>query len=295
MRRLNFTVLSLVAVVILFMSSCEKKALVNEIDSINQDEVSYLEFANKADFEEALKTESSTVRSESFVSMYDVFEKISITEDINERNTLIEKYKDILKIDEDGIVDLIIVDDVFASFLSPEGLVKVGNEISLVEKDKIKTITDGDVSKIELLSQIEEDSPENNIRIDEFIQVVQTDKAYWSGEDKWRSNRKDYKLKWEKWASYSPFNSSAGGKVRSYKKRLGVYTAHSTSLVIHISWNYIEWGKDHSTTWWNYGHIQDSKSGWSLSERKYKGSGWTPNPVYGLKVWGSVGGHSFSH
>ena len=293
-RNLLKTVIILLAVTFVTLQSCEKKELVDiEEDVINKNEIPMLKFADISEFSTALETANLSIIPTDFVSMYDVYIQIEETDDDTERNMLIEKHKNILKIDEDDIVELIIVDDVFASFLSPEGLVKVGNEISLVKEDKIVTLTDGDVSKIDLLFQFEEDSPENNIRIDDSVQVVNTDKAYWSGEEEWWVSTTKYKMKWEKWASYSFFNSSVGGKIRSYKKTWRWIT-HPTSLSLHVRWDRIDWWNGTSLKRSENQHIYDSKSGWSLSERRYVGGAWTPNPVYGLTIDGSVGGHNYS-
>ena len=93
-----------------------------------------LVFSDLDTFSEILKTGDMNIIPENFISIYDIYVKIEETEDEAERNRLIEKHKDILKIDKNGIIELIIVDDLLAHFLSPEGLVKVGNEISLVKE-----------------------------------------------------------------------------------------------------------------------------------------------------------------
>jgi len=101
-------------------------------------------------------------------------------------------------------------------------------------------------------------------------------------------------ITWKKWASYSPWSSSAGGKIKSYKKKRKKWKIHKTRLDITAGWDYIEWGKDGYITWWDSGSVSDSKQyGYIISVRKYKGSGWTPNPVIGMKISGNVGGHSY--
>lgn len=277
----------------IFLSSCEKEALVEETNSITQKKISYLEFADHEEFAKALENEESNVRNDDFVSMLDIYIKIEETKNEDERNRLIEKYKNILIFDKDSIIELIVVDPVLASFLTPDGLVKVGNEISLVEFDKIKTITDGDISKIELLSRIDKNSPENNIKVIDFIQIVSSEKHSWQDSEEWDSHKK--KLKWKKWASYNPWNSSVGGSVKSYKKTWLGWVTWKTSLSIHVRWDYIRWGNNGYYYSWFDGHIQDNKNGWWLTERRYTGGTDTPNPVSGLTIDGSVGGHNFNH
>ncbi len=285
-------VLIFVTATLITLQSCEKKEMNIEKENPGK-EYSFLEFADQETFTKAFESQDYSSKPANFISMYDIYIKISETIDPKEKQALIEKYKNVLSVDEDGIVSLIIHDDIAASFLSPEGLIKIGNEISLVKKDKIVTLTNGDVSKIDLLFQFDQDSPENHIRIDEYYQIAE--KAYWEGYDKW--NNEEYKLTWEKWAEYgSIFSSSAGGKVKSYKKTWAGYVPRYTTLAISVHWDYIEWGKDNTVQFWNAQTISSSDpNGWTESVQKNQGTGWTPNPVYGLVVSGSVGGHSFSH
>ena len=290
-RNLLKSIIILLTLTFVTLQSCKKKTLFNLENEVLIEKPAYLEFSDKTTFSKALETENLRTIPTDFVSMYDIYIKIEETEDENERNMLIKKYRDILKIDKDGFIDLIITDDVLASFLSPEGLIKIGNEISLVKEDKIVTLTDGDASKINLLYQFDDDSPENNIRVDKFIQNVNTDKAYWSGSSAYNSG--NYQIRWQKWASYSPWNSSAGGKIKSYKRKKNKWKIHRINLSITVSWDYIEWKNGHASTFWTNGHVSDSKYGYILSKRKYAGSGWTPNPVYGLEISGSVGGHNY--
>ena len=290
------TIIVLMVAALFVFSGCEKSELIDSKHDNNPKNTSFLNFKNKKDIENALEIGSWEAKPEDFISMYDIYIQIEETEDEKMRKRLIEKHKDILKFDEDSIIDLIISDPVLASFLSPKGLVKVGNEISLVKKDKIITLTDGDASKIELLYQFEESNKKFNIRVDDLIQINRTNKAEWSGTNNYAFHKK---FKWEKWALYSPWNSSAGGKIKSYsyeKKLFGSrWVTYKTNLYLHVRWDRIVWGQDGDITRWDNGHIYDSKHGWFLSERRYRGAGWTPNPVYGLTIDGSVNGYSFNH
>lgn len=285
---------------VIFFSSCEKEIIEEKSSISSQSKTTYLEFESKEEFAKALEHGESNRLSEDFVSMLDIYIKIEETENKKEKETLIEKYKDILIIDKDSTFELIVIDPVLASYLSPEGLIKVGNEISLVEFDKIKTITGGDISKIEILVHAESDSPENNIKVEDFKQYANSDKAEWSGNDVFTfGGLQRYKIKWSKWASYSPWNSSAGGSIKFYKEKSTWYgktwATEKANLYLHVRWDYIKWTNGGYSFTWQDGHIHDSKYGWWLTERRYAGAGVTPNPVYGLKIDGSAGGRSFTH
>jgi len=108
------------------------------------------------------------------------------------------------------------------------------------------------------------------------------------------------KVKWEKWASYSSITkSSAGGKVKSYKKRWGRWVAHYTTLDITVSWSNIRWdqngGGAGGDILWSSGSVRSSDSnGWIESTRKNAGTGDTPTWISGLKVKFYVGGVYFS-
>ncbi len=294
MRTIN---LFFVSFVLLIFISCQKEEVLEEVAI--QEETPYLEFSSKADFYKAMEAENSrnsasSYKKDNFISMYDIYMQIEEEDDEKKRELLIEKYNDILIFDEDGCIDIIVVDPLLASFLSPEGLIKIGNEISLVERNKIKTILDGDVNKIELLSKIEKDSPNQNIKVDEFIQIQTTEKAYWNAEVKYYSGKR--KVKWQKWASYGGLtNSNAGGKIKSYKKGRRRWKIYRTNLDITVSWDYIEWKSGDFSEIWADGstHNNDSK-GWIVSTRKRASHHYTPVTVSDLEIRFKVGSYTWT-
>jgi len=98
-------------------------------------------------------------------------ERISNMEETNVKpEQLLKEYKDVLHIvgEGDEKETVCIVDDmVMQALLNKDGIIQIGQRISKYSKNKVKTITDGDMSKLELLEKID--------RTDEALGVEVTD------------------------------------------------------------------------------------------------------------------------
>lgn len=81
---------------------------------------------------------------------------------------LLKEYKDVLQVvgEGDEKETICIVDDmVIQALLNEDGIIQIGQRISKYSKNKIKTITDGDMSKLELLEKIDQTNDALSIEV----------------------------------------------------------------------------------------------------------------------------------
>jgi len=185
---IKLLLLTIVLPSLLFTLSCEKSEFnLSKEEQAVEKTTTYLKFIDRNAFLEALNNSTSKTlqKPEGFESMLDVYIRIENAKSLELRNKLINRHSSMLMVDSEGDLDIIVVDYNLAALLSPEGLIKIGNEISQFEFDRIKTITDGDESKISILNDTKVTEGSVNISVEPFKQErISPDKAAWSGSSK---------------------------------------------------------------------------------------------------------------
>ncbi len=199
----------------MFLTSCEKKELVTPVEGEEQQqEGDRKAFAVISDneFKSILTGESEFVAEEGFVSMLDILTQIDSTNNEQEYLRLIEEHKDILIFDEDGTPELIVESSGLASMLSPKGYLQVGDKIMKIGYNTVKTIEDGDVSKINLLDEINATDETKNVTVHKITR--QASLKYTSTHSYYHGS---YKLNVKKYAiNYGTF-ITVGGKLTHWE------------------------------------------------------------------------------
>jgi len=290
MKNRNYFFILLLMVTAVF-AGCEKTELQTEAAE-SQKTRNYQVFDSHTEFEQALENVGNNKSEDNFVSLYDVFEIASYTSTTDERIAIVEKYKDVLFLDADGIVEMKISDPALAKVLNVNGVVQIGDSLCAFTDNSVKIMFGENHDEELLLSAIENDS-ENGISINKNNK--NTNKAYWNGEVFYSESGRNFKAKWEKWAQYEPIiKSNVGGQIRHYEKNSwGIWMPSDTQLKIWVSWDYILWSHDGSIIVYDDDEIFVTKTGWDIYERRWVAVGYTPNPVVGLGVKFVTRGRTF--
>lgn len=177
---------------ICMLFSCLDDAAQQDVSDIKQDASDikvnngYLEFRDEQAFERTrnlLKTKDKEFldtwerQFPGFVSQRSLYEK-AIEEDFDYYNStksplqgshseFVENNTDLFLFDEDGTfhLNLPITEEFISAFVTRKGLLKIGERLYQYSANSIKVIVDGDETKIDLLSQINESSEEYGVLV----------------------------------------------------------------------------------------------------------------------------------
>lgn len=172
------------------------------------------------------------------------------TSDVNlNRNTLgflpeTKKYLDsnILYLDELQTINMNVSDDYLGALVNKDGLLRIGDNIILFQRDLVKTLKVLDPSKIQLLYSAKQTDSYNNITVSEVERVVNFESRGAQGSKtqiigSCESTVGNYRLYvYEEWTSvYPDVPSCTNGsldtykiKLRSLKKTLGIWNNYNT-------------------------------------------------------------------
>lgn len=217
-------------------------------------------------------------------SMWDIYMVIS-EGDANTQSRLMEKYPNVVKYDSDGDLELTIKDEKLARVLTPDGYIKLGKSLIKVEKNLIKSISNGDASLIQILENASESSEDGNILVEEIVEyspaVAKGTLDYtWSGTH-YSGTKK--RVKWEKWGRHYPLlnYASVGGKIKYQEKKALGWFAQKRSLYLHVVCDYVGLAPHYFVEDIN---ISGSKTAKSITVSNHYYDRGTVNPIYGLVI-----------
>ena len=172
--------------------------------------------------------------------MMDVVKLVDQAETEEEYNELIAKHSNVLLYD-DGVYSAIVEDPSIASLLSVDGIIKVGDEIRKIEKEIVKVIKDGDLSKIYVFDEVIDSDNSYGIEVEPIVRLMK--KTNWQKSFYKVVSGTTYRVDAKKWAtSYGTWNTMGGSVIHYHQTKnwLGNtrYLRNKASrLQIWVSWD----------------------------------------------------------
>jgi hypothetical protein len=274
--------------------SCEKTEI---SESVKNDEFEYSEFIELKDNDELLsilnqldegKEASEIEQLSGLNSMWNVYERISESYE-SDQQTLLAKYPNVVTYDSEDELTLNVKDPMLSKVISPEGLIKIGDKIIMVDGETIKAVTNGNFDLIPELAIATNSNESGTIIVEKVVDIMpsinlkSTEDYTWSGTVYSGSKKR---VKWEKWGRHYALlgYSSLGAKIKYQEKKALGWFAQKRSLYLRVRCDEFYYGCGGG---WCYldTNIDMSKTETTKSLTVSKHYGQTPaGDIYGLVI-----------